>query len=184
MIMSKKLPDRCSLSLYIWIYIYQLSYVALCFVTLSLSLSLSLLYIITLGNKCVGGLNLPPCCHICLSYVMGFDIKIMHQSIRTTHSHTSYCHHCHYYSVDFVFFLNVTCYTNSLLSRFHANIADLLDIMCTLVATTKILGRLECIEDFHILLMFNVYQVLMHPTTSLISLDVDSIISMKCILEN
>lgn len=41
-------------------------------------------------------------------------------------------------------FRNVKCYTNSLLAHIHANIANLLTVMCTLDATSVILGRLEC----------------------------------------
>ena len=32
-------------------------------------------------------LNLPPCCHISLPYIAGFDIKIIYQIIQTTHLH-------------------------------------------------------------------------------------------------
>ena len=62
-----------------------------------------------------------------------------------TRSHASCCHHCHYCNVDFVLFHNATCYTNYLLSRNYVNIADLLNITCTLVVIGIILGRLECI---------------------------------------
>ena len=48
--------------------------------------------------------HLPHCCHISLPYIMGFDIKIVHQRIQTTPSHTSHCHHCHYCNVEFVLF--------------------------------------------------------------------------------
>ena len=41
-------------------------------------------------------------------------------------------------------FHNVICYTNSLLSCIHVNVACLLNVMYTLVATCMILGRLEC----------------------------------------
>jgi hypothetical protein len=41
-------------------------------------------------------------------------------------------------------FHNVTCYTNSLLSRVHVNIIELSNIMCTLAATCVILRSLEC----------------------------------------
>ena len=58
-------------------------------------------------------------------------------------SSLSLCHHC---NVDFVFFHNVTCYTNSLLSHIRVNTTDLLNIMCTLVAIGMILGRIECTE--------------------------------------
>ena len=44
-------------------------------------------------------------------------------------SHSSRCHHYHYCNVDCVLFHNVTCYTNSLLSRIHVTTAELLDII-------------------------------------------------------
>jgi hypothetical protein len=83
-------------------------------------------------------LNFPPCRHISLSYVMGFDIKIIHQRIQTTRLHASCCHYC---NVDFVLFHNVTCYTNSLLSHIHVNTTSLLNIMCILDATSMILRK-------------------------------------------
>ena len=44
--------------------------------------------------------------------------------------------HTHrYWNVDFVLFHSVTCYTNSHLSHTHANIAQLLNVTRTLVAT-------------------------------------------------
>ena len=48
-------------------------------------------------------------------------------------------------NVDFVFFHNVTCYTTSLLSCIHVNTTNLLNIMCTMVATCVLSRRLECI---------------------------------------
>ena len=62
-------------------------------------------------------LNLPPCSHISIPCIIGFDMNIIHQRIQTTRLHASCCHNCHYCNVDFVLFHNVTCYTNSLLSR-------------------------------------------------------------------
>ena len=91
--------------------------------------------------------NLTPCCRVSLPYIMGFDININHQRIQTTRSHASRCHHCnhcHYYNVDFVLFHNVTCYIDSLFSRFHVNTTKLPNITCTLVATSMILRGLEC----------------------------------------
>ena len=92
--------------------------------------------------------NVPPCFHISLLYIMGFGIKITYSRIQALHLHASRCHHCHYCKVDFVLFHNVTCYTNSLLSHIHVNIANLLNIVCTLVAIAVILGRLECTLTF------------------------------------
>jgi hypothetical protein len=83
-------------------------------------------------------MNLTPYCHVSLSYIMDFVIEISHQGIQTTRSHASRCHHYndyHYCNVDFVVFHNVTCYTNSLSLRIHAKTTELLNIMCTLVAT-------------------------------------------------
>ena len=77
-----------------------------------------------------------------------FDMKIIHQRIQTTSSHASHCYHCHHCNVDFVLFHNVTCCANSLLSCIHVNTTYLLNIMCTLVATCVILGRLEC-TNYH-----------------------------------
>ena len=45
------------------------------------------------------------------------------------------CDNPYYCNVDFVLFHNDACYTNSLLSRIQVNPIDLLNIMCTLVAT-------------------------------------------------
>ena len=87
--------------------------------------------------------NFSPCCHISLPYITAFDIEIICQRIHTTCSHTSCCHYCQYFTVTFVLFQNVTCYIDSLLSCIHVNTTYLLNIMCTLVATCMILGRLE-----------------------------------------
>ena len=46
--------------------------------------------------------------------------------------------------LHFVLFHSVTCYTNSITSRIHANTTKLYNIMCTLVATCVILRSLEC----------------------------------------
>ena len=102
---------------------------------------LSLSYISKSYRTDVLNLNLPPYYHISLPYVMGFDIKVIHQRIKTTHSYAS---HCHYSNVDFVLFHNVTCYNNSLLSCIHVNTTCLLNITSTLVAIGVLLGRLEC----------------------------------------
>ena len=106
---------------------------------------LLLVYPKTLGNIC-SNLFLPPCCHIFLIYIMGFDIAI-HQRIEITCSHASHCHHCiycHYCNVNLVLFHNVKCYTNFLLSHIHANTTNHFNTTCMiLVATCMILGRLE-----------------------------------------
>ena len=80
----------------------------------------------------------------------GFDIKRNHQIILTTLSHASHCHHCNYYhycNVDFVLFHNVTCYNTFFLSRIHVNTTKLLNITCTLVATSVIL-RVQSVLGF------------------------------------
>jgi hypothetical protein len=46
--------------------------------------------------------------------------------------------------ISFVLFHNVTCYTNSLVSRIHVNTTKVRNITCTLVATGVILRSLEC----------------------------------------
>ena len=46
--------------------------------------------------------------------------------------------------ISFVLFHNVTCYTNSIVSRIHVNTTKYRNIMCTLVATDVILQSLEC----------------------------------------
>ena len=44
-------------------------------------------------------------------------------------------------------FHNATHYINSLLSHNHVNTTNLLNIMCTLITSNVILGRLESIEN-------------------------------------
>jgi hypothetical protein len=46
--------------------------------------------------------------------------------------------------LHFVSFHNVTCYTNSIVSRIHVNNTNLHNITCTLVAKGVILRSLEC----------------------------------------
>ena len=87
-------------------------------------------------------LTLHPCCHISLIYI-NFDIKRFHQMSQTTHSHASHCHYCHYCNVDFMLLHNITCYTNFSSSCIHVNTTNILNITCTLFATSMILRRLE-----------------------------------------
>jgi hypothetical protein len=47
--------------------------------------------------------------------------------------------------ISFVWFHNVTCYTNSIVSHILVNTTKRRNIMCTLVATCVILRSLECI---------------------------------------
>jgi hypothetical protein len=49
--------------------------------------------------------------------------------------------------ISFVLFHSVTCSTNSIVSRIHANTTKLRNITCTLVATGVILRSLECIRN-------------------------------------
>ena len=94
--------------------------------------------------------NILPYCHILYSYITYFDFKLIRQRSQTTRLHVSCYHHCHYCNVDFVLFHNVTCYTNSLLSCIQVHTTNLFSIMCTLVATCMILGRLECNAKCHL----------------------------------
>ena len=55
------------------------------------------------------------------SYTIYFDIKIIHQSIQTLHSHAPHCHYCYDISVDLVLIHNVTCYSRSVLLHNHVN---------------------------------------------------------------
>ena len=94
----------------------------------------------------VHNLNLFPCCHIFLPYMMSLTLK---QSIKAfnPHLHASCCHHYHYYhhcNVDQVLFPNIIYCTYALLSCIHVNTTCLLNITCTLVATCLIFERLEC----------------------------------------
>ena len=79
---------------------------------------------------------------------MGFDIKTIHQIIQP-HAQT---HHVVIVVVNIVIamlalcdFPYVTHYNKSLISLFHVNITNLLNIKCTLVAMDVILGKLRCI---------------------------------------
>ena len=57
-------------------------------------MSLPLLYLKTLGKGCAQFKSPFLLSHLPLIY-HGFNIKIIHQRIPTTRSHTSRCHHCH-----------------------------------------------------------------------------------------
>ena len=46
--------------------------------------------------------------------------------------------------IFFVLFHNLTCYTNSIVSRIHVNTTKPRNIMCTLIAIGVILWSLEC----------------------------------------
>ena len=62
--------------------------------------------------------------------------------------------------ISFVLFHNVTCYTNSIISRIHVNTTKLRNITFTLVATCVLLWRLECIECKVVMIFENVVQSL------------------------
>ena len=47
--------------------------------------------------------------------------------------------------ISFVLFHNVTCYTNSIVSRIHVKTTKLHNILCTIVVTGVIIRSLECI---------------------------------------
>ena len=101
-------------------------------------------------------LDPPPRRHISLTYIMGFDIKVIHQRVQTTLSHASRCHPCQCCNVDFARFHSVTHYASSLLSCIHVNTTYLLNITCILVTTSMLLGRsLECICNETALLHYN-----------------------------
>ena len=110
---------------------------------------LLLLYPKTLGNRC-SNLFLPPCCHIFLPYIVGFDILAIHHRIKITCSHASHCHHCiycHYCNVNLVLFHNVKCYTNFLLSHIHANTTFLFNTTCMILVATCMIIRQVKVND-------------------------------------
>jgi hypothetical protein len=106
--------------------------------------------------------SLPPCCLISLSYNHGF----WHYHNPPKNSNYTFAHItlsllswlqmlalC--YSMSTCHMFHVTCYTNSLLSCIHIYTTYLLNITCTLVATSLILIRLECIH--HSRRMYGIY---------------------------
>jgi hypothetical protein len=104
-----------------------------------ISNSLMLLFLLYLKNprKHIFSIYISLLIVTCSSNISCFPtLKVIHQRIQTTHSRTSQYHH---YDVDFVLFLNNTCYTNSLLSRIHVNFTLLLNITCTFDSTRMII---------------------------------------------
>ena len=63
---------------------------------------------------------------------------------QSTKEFKPHAHVHHDVIIDYVFFRTVMCYIDSLLTCIHINTANLLNIMCTLVATCMKSRRLEC----------------------------------------
>jgi hypothetical protein len=79
---------------------------------------------------------------------MGYSIKDKPPNKSKPHTRTHHVVtnviHCCYYNVNFVLFHDVIYCTIPLLSCIHVNTANFFYIMCTLIATSVILGRLGC----------------------------------------
>ena len=71
--------------------------------------------------------------------------------------------------ISSVLFRNVTCYTNSIISRIHVNTTKLYNIRCILVATSVILHNLECSSErrSHVSAKTLMFLFLFFPSTSL-----------------
>ena len=119
-------------------------------VILASLMSLLLLYPETMWTR-GSPLNLPPCCQVSLPYIMGFDIEINRQKIQTTNSHASCGHHynyCHYYMLTLCYCMMSRATFILFLSCIHANTTQVVNILCTLVATSVILWSLKCVIMF------------------------------------
>ena len=103
-------------------------------------MSLLFLYPKTLGTGCS---RLKPhfLCHVSPPNVMGFDIQI---NPVKPHAHT---HHVVpiAMSTSCYSIMSFACHTTPLLPRLHVNTTKLLDITCTLVATSVTLQSVECV---------------------------------------
>jgi hypothetical protein len=73
--------------------------------------------------------------------------------------------------LHFVLFHSVTCYTNSIVSHIHVNIAKLCNITCTLVATGVILRSLECTNGITPTYLMHSLFPIVHVTLSTLSSD-------------
>ena len=123
-----------------------------CIYTLVLSvmspsvMSLHLTYIPKPLGMDVLCLHLPLCCHISLPHITCFDIKIIPKKFKP-HVRT---HHILIIVLIAMLTLSYSimshAYNNSLLSHIHVNSTNLINITCTLVATSMKLERLECIK--------------------------------------
>ena len=88
-------------------------------------------------------LHLPHCSHISIPYIMGFDIKNLHQRTHT--------HHVVIFVIIVIINVEFALFHMShtaLILYYHASMLTLqtfFNITCTLVATGMILGRLHCI---------------------------------------
>ena len=93
-------------------------------------------------------LNLTPCFHVSLPHITGFDSIINHQGIQTTH-------HVIIIVIIVIITILTLCYFKikhiTLIFFYHAcmlNTTQLLNITCTLIATSVIVRSLECITSY------------------------------------